>query len=311
MARQFDSAVTRVRPFFQPLLARDPSGASWLSTLLRLGEANPYLGEELASESGPLLPWVSNRRFRPDRALRSHGILLVELEDCFERRLPPTESFLAWLIEHSSAMTWPKDQETADLTQRRREELFGHHGLRLAAEAKAEALAELRKVGAAGSNGKWWVFEGFTQVDCFLETENLILLIEGKRTEPISSATRWFPQRNQLLRNLEVGRALARQKEKEYALILMAEEYMPGMSLDDVFASLPHLTPRQRSDLLRHYLGCVTWSQALAKIFFPHTVQDVAKKMQRSHPRRDTKDHEETPGVATLATNNQQLATAS
>src|ERR1700722_7293900 len=223
MADQYHSSITRVRPFFQPLLRRDPQGVSWLADLLRMTHANPDLAERLADNAGALLDWVSRPRMRADRALRLHGIPSVELQDCFEYRLPPPGEFLLWLIENPQAMVWPRDEEMAGAPERRREELFGHHGFAKQRAAQSEALAELERVGASGSNGKWWAFEGFTRVDCLLETDTLILLIEGKRTEPLAMATRWFPQRNQVVRNLEVARAVAAERDKDYAVILLAE----------------------------------------------------------------------------------------
>jgi hypothetical protein len=292
MQRQFDSAITRVRPFFQPLLKRDPSGAAWLPTLLRLGNANPRFGDQLARQCGPLLDWVSQPRTRPDRALRQFGIASVELEDCFEHRLPPPEAFLRWLIENPQVMIMPReDAITSSQAQRRRQELFGQHGPDAAASARAEALAELARVGPAGSSGKWWAFEGFTIADCLLETEHLFLLIEGKRTEPLSLSTRWFGQRNQLLRHLEVAEAVARQRAasgkasaKKFAVLLLAEDHVSYPSLDAMAAGLAHLHPDHRGDLMGHYLGCVTWAQALAAVYFPHTVADAADQVRRASP---------------------------
>ncbi|MGA2232790.1 MAG: hypothetical protein ABSH22_17970 [Tepidisphaeraceae bacterium] len=282
MAQNFDSSITRLRPFFQPLLRRDPSGLSWLPALLRMGQANPAFAREIAHDCGPLLPWVTRQRTRPDRALRTFGIESVALEACFEYRLPPPREFLQFLITHPHLLSWPREDDLPGPNQRRREELLGHHGFAAARAAAAEALAELERVGAAGSNGKWWAFEGFTHADCLLETPALIVLIEGKRTEKLSASTRWFPQRNQLLRSLEVARAVARQREKEFAVILLAEDFMDGMSIEEIFGSLPHLTPRQRSEILDRYLGCVTWRQALAEIFFPNTVEDAAMRIRQS-----------------------------
>lgn len=280
MGRHFDSAVTRVRPFFQPLLGRDPRGTTWLGRLLRLGEANPEYGRKLAERSGPLLDWVALRRKRPDRSLRALGIPSVELEQCFEHRLPPPAAFLRWLIQHPEAMVWPRD-EMSEPMQLRRAELFGHYGPERAGAAAVAALGELDRAGAEGSGGKWWAFEGFTRVDCFLETDQLILLVEGKRMEPISASTQWFPRRNQVLRNLEVARSLGRQRQKEYAVLVLAEEHVGGIGLDAMEASLPHLTPKERSQLMNHYLGCVTWRDALASVFFPQTVEDVAEQMRQ------------------------------
>jgi hypothetical protein len=281
MVRQFDSVLTRVRPFFQPLLQRDPSGLSWLGVLLQMGEANPYFSQKLAAECGPLLDQTVRLRQRPDRALRNFGISRVPLEDCFERRLPPPQAFLRWLIQNPQRMVWPKDAVSPNAAQQRRRQLFGFHGMDSAQEAQRQAIAELDRVGAAGSNGKWWAFEGFTQVDCLLETANLLLLVEGKRTEPLSAATRWFPQRNQVLRNLEVAEAAAGQKGKQYAVVLMAEDYLSALSLQAMEQSLPHLPPRRRAELAGHYLGCITWSQATLRLFFPHTIEEAAQRLRR------------------------------
>jgi hypothetical protein len=283
MQRQFDSAITRVRPFFQPLLRRDPSGTGWLPVLLRLGQANPDFGDKIAGQCGPLLPWVSRTKARPDRALRQFGVAAVELEECFEHRLSPPEAFLRWLIEHPQSLAWPREEAGAiegGSIHRRRRELAGHHGPEAAAVAQAEALAELSRVGAAGSNGKWWAFEGHTIADCLLETEHLLLLVEGKRTEPMSLTTRWCARRHQLLRNLEAVEAAALGRGREFAVLLMAEQYMSGPSLQDIMTGYEHLTPDHRSRLMNHYLGCVNWSEALARLFFPHTVADAAEAMR-------------------------------
>jgi hypothetical protein len=280
MERRFDTSITRIRPFFQPLLRRDATGMSWLPDLLLLGNAQPRWARELVAESGPLLEWVSRPRIRPDRALRQFGISHVQLEQCFERRLAPPVEILRWLIEHPEKMTWPKDEAIAGVGRLKREELFGKHGVERAAAARAEALGELERVGADCSGGKWWAFEGFTIADCLLETEKLLVLIEGKRTEPLSESTRWFPQRNQVLRSLEALGAHARSVNKEFAVILMTEEYVQARTLDAIAASLGHLPEEDRFALIGHYLGCVTWSEALARIYFPHTVEDAAKRMK-------------------------------
>ncbi len=248
--------------------------------LILLGNAQPRWARELAAELGPLLDWVSKPRTRPDRALRQFGIPNVQLEQCFEKRLPPPAEILRWLIEHPEAMTWPKDEFAAGAARLKREELFGRQGPERAVTARAEALMELERIGAGGSSGKWWAFEGFTIADCLLETEKLLVLIEGKRTEPLSESTRWFPQRNQVLRSLEALGAYARQIKKEFAVILMAEEYVQAKTLEDIAISLGHLAEEDRFELIGHYLGCVTWSDALARIYFPHTVEDAARRMK-------------------------------
>jgi hypothetical protein len=55
----------------------------------------------------------------------------------------------------------------------------------------------------------WWRFEGTSMIDRILMTERLVVTVEGKRTEPLSSATDWYPARSQLVRNLEAAKQRA------------------------------------------------------------------------------------------------------
>jgi hypothetical protein len=121
-----------------------------------------------------------------------------------------------------------------------------------------EALKELATFGAAKSRRKWWAFEGFTSVDCWLETENLLLLIEGKRTDAISASTKWFPTRNQIVRILE-GAQMRSNGRKNFAVLVCAESLieLPGEAW---VGSLPHLSSTEIDKLKSHYLGSCTWS---------------------------------------------------
>ena len=252
-----NSSITRVRPFFQKLFAKDWSGESWLPALLRLATENQQIAENLASNVTPLQMSLLYRRPFKDRVLKAYGADAIELEDCFERPLPPPSDFLEWLICHPKAMTWPDNGRRifGQTTQRLREKLIACESW-----ATDEALAALEATGSKGSARKWWAFEGFTEVDCYLETENLVLFIEGKRTEPLSSATDWYPQRNQLVRNLEVAKAIA--KEKDFAVLILCEEPLSPLSDQEFIDSLPHLHKQDALDMRNHYLGCVTWRDA-------------------------------------------------
>lgn len=104
-----NSSITRVRPFFQTLLSRDPSGASWLSKLTAKDE-----------DIGKLLPWVSEKRLYADKVLKrkKYGIHTIQLYQCFEKRTPPPTVFLKWLVEHAD----PDHMERDALRQRESED---------------------------------------------------------------------------------------------------------------------------------------------------------------------------------------------
>jgi hypothetical protein len=133
-------------------------------------------------------------------------------------------------------------------------------GRRAATSSPGERLAELALKGGTGSKRKWWAFEGFTEVDCVLETDCLLLFIEGKRTEALASSTDWYPERSQLVRNLEAVREVA--KGRTAAVLLVTQEPVA----DEITAdSLPRAclisTRPSGKAVVAGYLGQTTWEQ--------------------------------------------------
>lgn len=274
---QFNSSVTRVWPVFDCLFAQDSTGEAWLKSLLSLGSK---ISAWVPKDLGPLLPDLARvekslpasvrRAVGPERAQR-----IGLIRNAFECDLPPSEIFLRWLIEHPQSLTWPTPYVMGDQTERKRRELMAGN-----LKTRAEGLAELALCGPSRSQRKWWAFEGFTSVDCYLETQSLVLLIEGKRTEPVSAATIWYPRRNQLLRNLEVAKAAAGGK-KDYAVLLCSECPM-SLTEEDWTMSYPHLSGPEIAELKRHYLGYVLWSDIVRHLCptltLPHDVDEAIQQ---------------------------------
>ncbi|MHB8656091.1 MAG: hypothetical protein ACYDA9_19710 [Terriglobia bacterium] len=168
---EYNSSITRVAPVFEQLCKRD--SASWLPQLLRL----PTLGSPVS----------------PAESCDFH------IQACGwgeqERKLAPPLALLSWLIRHPLKLNeCPASLETPMPLERR--ELLDGHDNRI-----IEALALLRQ----RSQGKlWYIFEGETEPDVYIETSNLIVVIEGKRTElgPTTHTT-WMPGRHQMLRHID------------------------------------------------------------------------------------------------------------
>ena len=238
---RYDSSRTRVQPVFNELLKMDPSGSQWIGTLL-----GPV------SDKSPTANWIS----------LNIGKLSSSAEDRFEVKFPPPERFLKWLLDNPGRLSWPTEKgrpkRFGENTQLWREKLVGNHGRVAQAEAQKEALDQLERLGAVDSLRKWWAFEGFTTVDCVLETDKALLFIEGKRKDTLSPSTEWFEGRNQLLRNLETCSEAARGKE--FGVLLIAETD-PSLNLTKQMAEmgLPHLRDNERSDLSERFLGVVLW----------------------------------------------------
>jgi hypothetical protein len=272
----YNSSITRVRPFFRILFGRDASGHSWLPGLLKAATRSEY-AQTLAKNPGGLdLSLLRTRDYRDDEWGGT-----IALESCFEKCFPPPERFLLWLIHNPTRMSWPRksdgpnaaERTFGEQTQTWRKRLFNRDDPAAVTSAQVEAQDQLTRNGVRASSLRWWAFEGETHVDCYLETDRLVLLVEGKREEHLSSSTSWFPRRNQLWRNLEVAAGLS--NGKRFALMLLAENAEPEPPIAE---SLPHLESYERDFLTKHYLGCVLWTDACRatgiESALPHTVED-------------------------------------
>ena len=248
-----NSSKTRVRPVFDELRKQELS--AWLPELWRMAAS---------SRSGTVIAPPSVGPLRPGKV--------------YERTLPPSTAFLRWMVQNPDRLTplaapdyGAKSGGTASVS---RAALFGADPQAREA-AQREALQAIDEGGGQGSAQQWWAFEGFTHVDACFETEECLLIIEGKRTEAVSSSTRWYKERNQLWRNVEVAGELA--SGRPFGVILAVESAASGQaalrdaaqSRDD---SYPHLTPEQRAELDRHLLGSVVWRDIVAKFDLPESV---------------------------------------
>lgn len=286
MRGKFNSSITRVRPVFQRLFKLDKSGQSWLADLLRLESLNDF-SKQLASNPGTIDDNLLEKRIYKDRILMHYGCGPIHLEECFEYSIHPPYSFLKWLIKNPEKMN--SDQLGKNIasgkTKLMRENLFGKRGLSSQKTARETALSELRKYGAKQSKRKWWAFEGFTEVDCYLETESLILLIEGKRSEKIARSTMWYPERNQIIRNLEAAEEYS--NGREFAVLVISENQLKPISEEEINSSLPHYDVKKRKDLMKHFLGFTTWEKLCSKTnipfdSLPYSIEDILRHCRAS-----------------------------
>jgi hypothetical protein len=276
MGKTYDSSLTRVAPFFQTLVNKKSTPGFWLPKLLLSATRNREYAKLLA-----------HKVRKADSSFRGRGGVPASVT--LEKELPPPRAFLGWLIKHPERLNWEEYEKNrsgfGEKTRKKRDQLpsGGLSGKKVI----REAMEELVRSGSAGSRRKWWAFEGFTSVDCFIETDDLVLLIEGKRTEKVSAATSWYPNRNQVIRNLEVAREVA-GPDRDYAVLLVMEEEPSKAIVNSrtLTKSLPHMTPEEREQLEGHYLGETTWGTLcdnLAVPFesLPNTVSDVSPSMIR------------------------------
>ncbi len=284
MIGTYNSSITRVQPFFRMLFMQDSSGQKWIPELLAECPINKSYAEVLSHFGRDILSESLIKRKYSDKVLKHHGIPAIILEKCFEYRLPPPREFLRWMINNFEQIGWPDhgctnySQKTLDYIYR----LRGDMGPYTMEKTKAETISKLDEWGIESKKLKWWAFEGFTYIDCYIESSHFILAIEGKRTERVIKRSTWYDRRNQIIRNLETTQQDARRKKKEFALILITETPNDPVTLKIIEESLPHFTSEERSELLKHYLGSITWKQAcdatgLEFSALPNTTEDAIK----------------------------------
>ncbi len=242
---KYDSTKTRVSPVFDQLHRRDPSGGDWLARLLAMPQRDgaPNRRPITAPIVGPI----------------RHGKT--------EARIPPPITLLRYLIQHPERLQRPRTLGRSEATRTKREALLSP---RRCGPVQAEALALLEK---RAPRGQWYVLEGPTQPDVYLETSDAVVVIEGKRTERTSTrVTTWMARRDQMLRHLDgAWERLAGRRlygflivENPVGLVVPAqwqqvasETVAPGTLRD----SLPHRPKEQQRAIADAFLGVTTWQQ--------------------------------------------------
>jgi hypothetical protein len=238
-----DSSITRVAPVFTTLLMRDPTGLTWLPELLKLPERQGAADDRPASRS----------------ALRRCGWWPAEV------RLPPPPSLLEYLIENTPSGVVDSLPERIRLAGRDEETL-------------KQAQALLRSRASTSLERAWYVLEGPTSVDAYLETDDLVVVIEGKRTEAgPTTRTKWMPVRHQMLRNIDAAWEI-RGRRNVVGFFIVEGKTDGGLSeawnlscaatveekaLD---GSLPHRDYETRRAISDAFLGATTW-QRLCRVF--------------------------------------------
>jgi hypothetical protein len=152
---RYDSSKTRVAPIFDALLARHPAGQSWLPTLLSLPTQLSQTADPLVCSPQPLVAWAWGE---------------------YERPIAPPRSLLRWLVQHVTIAKGAKILGTSGETWARRQALLSRDPAMI-----AEALLLLDQPHLP--ERAWYILKGPSRPDVYLETPDLLVVIEGMRTE--------------------------------------------------------------------------------------------------------------------------------
>ena len=202
---RLDSTKTRVAPVFDRLLHCDPTGTVWLDRLIRLGSRASEV--DLPSSAGELKP--------DHRRTWGEG----------ECRLPPPLGLLEWLVQNIKAEDVEKARPTSEETRQKRLALA-----RRDPDVLQEALARLR---AGERERAWFVLEGLSSPDAYLDTDSLVVAVEGKRTEQsLTCKTTFMAKRSQLIRHMDAAWKIADGRRVLGLLLVEGESPNPMLVPD-------------------------------------------------------------------------------
>ena len=101
-----------------------------------------------------------------------------------------------------------------------------------------------------------------------LITPRIVITVTGKRNGGLRPSTPWYPERTDLVRNLEAARQIA--SERAWASLLISDRPLAEGSDEAVARSLPqgapHLDDEERGELGEAYLGNLSWEDAAAAV---------------------------------------------
>lgn len=242
----FDSSKTRVAPFFERLYGDDPSARTWLPSLLAL----PKYGSESA------MP-------------RDCGSVQEHAWGGEERALQAPLSLLSWLIRNLGHPTQP-DRSSA--WPKRQKLISGD------AQVIEEGLNLLR---SGPSFRGWHVLEGGSFPDAFIATEQVVVVVEGKRTERgPTTKTMWMPARHQILRHMDAAFEIVGRR-RLFGFFLVegeADGAIPPqwvqhcsetLAAPAIEGSLPHRSEKERGLIAQAFLGVATWQMACQALSVP------------------------------------------
>jgi hypothetical protein len=278
-----DSSRTRVAPVFGRLQCLDPSGRLWLQGLLELANTRKLPRPQAGTSRLRVAKWWPR-----------------------EAKLAAPPGLLRWLLENAeeprNAAAWGPSQEV--INSRRR--LVDRD-----ADTLAEALRRLQE--RRTSPRAWYVLEGPSQPDVYLDSADVVIVVEGKRTETApTTSTSWMSVRHQMLRHLDAAWE-HRQGRRIYGLFIVeAEKGTAAFETSSVWqeaveltiseevlkGSMPHRSPEERSEIASALLGVTTWQaicdefQIPREVLIPEVLDD--RPTPRTTPRKSGKSPQST-----------------
>jgi hypothetical protein len=113
--------------------------------------------------------------------------------------------------------------------------------------------------------------EGNTEVDLTIKTSRALVFVEAKYLSEIARSTKYCSQRDQIIRNIDVGTQYAWERHLDFFfIILVSSGCRKSIELlqkykgspQNMFKMLPHRPDvRDRTDEVARNLGFITWDR--------------------------------------------------
>ena len=193
---------------------------------------------------------------------------------CSEKQLKPTKQHLLSLIDLMATT----EHRNVKITGQNSEHLFfGDPDVRKATGEQAKAELEAHYDTLTSSSRPWYMFEGFTNPDIFIEGDDYVIVGEGKWTEPhITTTTTYLPSRNQMIRHIQG--TLNYTQKKVYAFYIVDADcgYTNDLSKESFRQQLADETIQpdnsEKVAIVNAFYGFTTWQaihEILPQINFP------------------------------------------
>jgi hypothetical protein len=185
-----------------------------------------------------------------------------------EKALRPPKALLKWLVDHPQLQPGCSIGSSTETIAKRQALMAGDISVR----AEAHRLIDR----AAPPAVAWYVLEGPSYPDVYIQTPELIMVVEGKRTESKPTRhTSWMPMRDQLLRHIDCAWEIRGDRRVMGVSIVEGDggaeatavpsrwqTWLDESRSGDVLAkSLPHRSPTEQEQIASSVLGVTTWQR--------------------------------------------------
>ena len=175
-----------------------------------------------------------------------------------EYALDPPVALLSWLIRNIKNVP----DNGSDTVKKRRRLADGDP------KTIEEALKLLR---TKGEEKAWYILEGPSYPDAYIVSNDMIVVVEGKRTESdITTSTTWMPIRHQMWRHIDAAWEIKGRRKVAGLLIVEGsdEHTVPekwkasvkkAFDREVIIENFPHRSSREIENITNCFLGVTTW----------------------------------------------------